>query len=121
MLVFVRLVLSTLNWLKSCFSLISPGSTQCCLKKHLGRILDQLLEGIEPIGTDRTIDNTMITAECDSEEAGVGECIAVAVPGHNAILNASDCEDGGLRRVDHSRELFDAKAAQVRNLRPVSF
>mmetsp|Transcript_47424 Transcript_47424/g.122688 ORF Transcript_47424/g.122688 Transcript_47424/m.122688 type:complete len:205 (+) Transcript_47424:1359-1973(+) len=112
------------------------------LKNQSSGVFDVLLEHLQPLCTDSTINNTMVAAECychyighlhgraDVEnrvdllvcESGLSEGILLVFHCHSAFSSwqhllhgSAHTQDAGLRGVDDGSELRYAKHAQVGN------
>mmetsp|Transcript_7363 Transcript_7363/g.16111 ORF Transcript_7363/g.16111 Transcript_7363/m.16111 type:complete len:212 (+) Transcript_7363:223-858(+) len=86
------------------------------LEQHLQRVLDDLLESLQPGRCERAVDDAVVGRERDGHEAlgdkGVGGSVG-AVVGHHELLGAADGQDARLRSVDDGGELLDAHHAEV--------
>lgn len=82
------------------------------------RVLDVLLELLEPLGTHSSIDNTVVAAHGDAHELGGLVWLTVgirSIVGDNTLLSGSNSEDGSLGRVDDGREVVDSEHTKVRD------
>jgi len=85
-----------------------------CLEQHRDGILDVALEDLEPLGTDSTIHNSVVTAHGDVHHVGDLVALLRVVRDHD-LLGGAYGENARLGRVDDGGELLDAKHAQVRD------
>ena len=81
-------------------------------QEHQGGLLDEFPDLGQELGSDGSIDDTVVTGEAEVH-AQAGDDLAVFDDGF--FDGRTDGEDRGLRRIDDGVEGFDAPCAEVGN------
>lgn len=71
-----------------------------CSKEHLGGVLNEFLESLEPFSADSSIDDTMITAESEVHDSGGGDwqfiTLCRSITRDETLLSRSDSKNTSL-------------------------
>lgn len=87
------------------------------LQEHLDGVLDEVLEDLQPLGPDGTIDDAVVAAQGHGHHGSHAVRLGsrgLGFVGDDLLLGATDGKDAGLRRVDHGGELLDPVHPEVR-------
>lgn len=82
------------------------------LKQHLQGVLNESLERVQELGSNGTVDGTVVRAEGDGHDVG-SAVLAILGTGENTLLGGTDGHDARLWGVDDGCELLDAHHAHV--------
>ena len=93
------------------YTIFSQKSLRLDSQQHSLRVFHELLKVLQPLCSYSPVNNSVIAGHCDSHH--VGHRGAAISSNHNLLLCPADSQDARLWWVDDSRELVDAKHAQV--------
>ena len=94
--------------------IVSIALNQCfSLEKKAHRILTILLEVLQPLGTNGTINDTMITAQCHTELTRFTISLFRVPARPNDSIGGTNSKNGSLWRIDDGRKVRDTHHAQI--------